>query len=141
MVFRAFWFSFSGEGQKQPSIGVPIKICSKFLKICSKFTGEYLCRSVTSIKLLSNFIEITLRHGCSHVNMQHIFRTPFRKNTSGGLLLEIFPQNLGWYLQPYRYIQASGQSYPYQISMSKKGKSLTTKEINLKLWPVVNHAS
>ena len=74
------------------------------MKICSKFTGEYLCRSVTSIKLLSNFIEITVRHGCSHVNLLHIFRTPFRKNTSGGLLLEIFPQNLGWYLQSYRYI-------------------------------------
>ena len=33
------------------------------LKICSKFTGEYPCRSATSIKLLSNFIEIVLRHG------------------------------------------------------------------------------
>ena len=27
------------------------------------------------------FIEITLRHGCSPVNMLHIFRTPFPKNT------------------------------------------------------------
>ena len=34
----------------------------------------------------SNFIEITLRHGCSHVPLQHIFRTPFLKNTSGLLL-------------------------------------------------------
>ena len=33
------------------------------LKICSKFTGEYPCRSATSIKLLCNFIEIVLRHG------------------------------------------------------------------------------
>ena len=38
------------------------------LKICSKFTWENLCRSVISIKLQSNFIEITLRHGCSPVN-------------------------------------------------------------------------
>ena len=30
------------------------------LKICSKYTGEYPCRSVISIKLQSNFIEITL---------------------------------------------------------------------------------
>ena len=30
------------------------------LKICSKFTGEHLCRSAISIKLQSNFIEITL---------------------------------------------------------------------------------
>ena len=34
----------------------------------------------------SNFIEITLHHGCSPVNLLHIFRTPFIKNTSGGLL-------------------------------------------------------
>ena len=30
------------------------------LKICSKLTGEHPCRSVISIKLQSNFIEITL---------------------------------------------------------------------------------
>ena len=59
------------------------------LKICSKFTGEYPCRSAISIKLLCNFIEITLRHGCSPVNLLHIFRTPFPKNTSGGLLVYI----------------------------------------------------
>ena len=35
----------------------------------------------------SNFIEITLRHGCSTVNLLHIFRTPFPKNSSGWLLL------------------------------------------------------
>ena len=56
------------------------------LKICSKFTGEHPCRSAISIKLQSNFTEITLRHGCSHVNMLHIFRTPVPKNTSGSLL-------------------------------------------------------
>ena len=32
------------------------------LKICSKFTGEHPCRSVISIKLLCNIIEITLQH-------------------------------------------------------------------------------
>ena len=49
------------------------------LKICCKFTGEHPCRNVISIKLQSNFIEIALRHGCSPVNLQHIFRTPFSK--------------------------------------------------------------
>ena len=34
-----------------------------------------------------NFIEIALRHGCSPVNLLHIFRTPFLKNTSERLLL------------------------------------------------------
>ena len=52
------------------------------LKICSIFTGEHSCGSVISMKLHSNFIEITLLHGCSLVNMLHIFRTPFPKNTS-----------------------------------------------------------
>ena len=57
------------------------------LKICSKFTGEHLCRSVISIKLPSNFIKIALRHGCSPVNLLHISRTPSPENTSGGLIL------------------------------------------------------
>ena len=56
------------------------------LKICSKFT-EHPCRSVFSKKLLCNFIEITLQYGCSSVNLLHIFRKPFYKNNSGGLLL------------------------------------------------------
>ena len=45
------------------------------LKICSKFTWEHQCRSVISIMLLCNVIEITLRRGCSPVNLLHIFRT------------------------------------------------------------------
>ena len=57
------------------------------LKIFSKFTGEYPCRSAVSIKLLCNFIEIALRHGCSPVNLLYIFLTPFPRNTSGWLLL------------------------------------------------------
>ena len=46
-------------------------------------------RSATSIKLQSNFIEVTLRHGFSFANLLHMFRTPFLKNTSGRLLLSI----------------------------------------------------
>ena len=70
------------------------------LKICSTFTGEHPCRSAISIKLqssfieiilrhglLSNFIEITLRHGCCPVNLLHVFKTTFSKNTFGRLLL------------------------------------------------------
>ena len=52
------------------------------LKICSKFTGKHPCRSVISIKLL--------RNGCSPVNLLHISRSPFPKNTSGELLLKLF---------------------------------------------------
>ena len=52
------------------------------LKICSKFTGELPCRSVISIKL-----QITLHHGSSPVNLLHIVRTPFPRNTFGWVLL------------------------------------------------------
>ena len=45
-------------------------------------------------KLLCNFIEVALMHGCSPVNLLHILRLPF--STSGGLLmlidLVVFPQ-------------------------------------------------
>ena len=56
-------------------------------KIYSKFTGEHPYRSVISIKLQSKFIEIVLQHWCSSANLLYFFRTPFPKNTSGGLLL------------------------------------------------------
>ena len=57
-------------------------------KICSKFTGEHPCRSAISITLLCNFIKIALWHGCSPVNLLHVFRTPFPSNSSGWLLLK-----------------------------------------------------
>ena len=58
------------------------------LKICKKFTGQHPCRSTISIKLQkSSFIKNAFRYGCSPVKMLHIFRTPFPKNSSGGLLL------------------------------------------------------
>ena len=38
--------------------------------------------------MVANFIEIALRHGCSPVNLLHIFRTPFPRNTSGWMLLQ-----------------------------------------------------
>ena len=59
----------------------------RILKICSKFTGEHTCQSVISIKLQSIFTEITIRHGCSPVNLLHIFRAAFLKSISWWLLL------------------------------------------------------
>ena len=80
--------TLSTKMQKQPPRGVPRK---SVLKICSKFVREHPYRGVISIKLFCNFIEITLRHGCSPVNLLHICRTSFRKNTSGRRLLIDFP--------------------------------------------------
>ena len=62
------------------------------LKICSKFLGEHPCRSVISIKLLCNLIKIKLRHRYSPVNLLHIFKLTFPKNTFGGLLLKFWVQ-------------------------------------------------
>ena len=42
------------------------------------------------IKLQNNFIELAIGHGCSPINLLHIFRTPFDKNNSGGLLVLIW---------------------------------------------------
>ena len=68
---------------------VAIQRCS--YKKCSENTQqiirEHPCRSAISINLQRNFIEIVLRHGRSPVNLLHISRTSFPKNTSGRLLL------------------------------------------------------
>ena len=66
--------------QKQPGGSVFRKIV---LKICSKFTRDHPCRSVISIKMLCNFLENTLWHGWSPVNLLHIFKTLFYNNTFG----------------------------------------------------------
>ena len=55
---------------------VAIQRCS-VEKVFKKYAATLRC----------NFIEIVLWHGCSPVNLLHIFRTPFRKNTSEWLLL------------------------------------------------------
>ena len=74
------------QSHKEPSRGVLRKRCPENMQ---QIKGEHPCRSVISIKLQSNFIEITLRHGCSPVNFLHNFRTPFLKKSSGGLVLTV----------------------------------------------------
>ena len=78
--------SVRGHIQKQLSRCVLRERCSENMQ---QFTGEHPCRSAISIKLRRNFIEITLRHGYSLVNLLHIFRKPLPKNTSRRLLLLI----------------------------------------------------
>ena len=65
--------------QKQPSRGVLNKGCPGSM--------QQIYRRTPMPKCDFNFIEITLRHGCSPVNLLYIFGTPFSKNTSGWLLL------------------------------------------------------
>ena len=56
--------------------------------ICEGVNKQILPLKFSCRILESNFIEMALRHGCSLVNLLHIFRAPFSKNTSEGLLLE-----------------------------------------------------
>ena len=48
-----------------------------------------LTESTAEGKVAKHFIEVTLWHGCSPVNLLHNFRTLFSKYTSGWLLLLI----------------------------------------------------
>ena len=68
--------------QKQPATCILIKRCSGNMQ---QIYREHPCWSVISIKLLWNFIKITFQHGCFPVNLLHIFRITFTKNTSGQL--------------------------------------------------------
>ena len=70
---------------EHPSIGVLIRRCTENMQQIYRITPMSMCDFT---KLLCNFIEIALQHGCSAENLLHISRTPFPKNTSGGLLLK-----------------------------------------------------
>ena len=72
--------------QKQPSIGVITRRCSENMHQIYRRTSMPKCDFKKVAK--SNFIEITLRLGCSPVNLLHLFKTSFPKNTSGWLLLK-----------------------------------------------------
>ena len=76
-----FWIIITRSSPSEVFLGKNV------LKIWSKFIGEHQCRSLISIKLQGIFIETTLQHGCSPVNLLPIFGTTFPNNTSGWLLL------------------------------------------------------
>ena len=71
--------------QKQLSRGVLTKRYSENMQQIYRRTLMPKC---DFNKVARNFIEITLQHGCSPVNLLHIFRTPFSKYTSGWLLID-----------------------------------------------------
>ena len=77
---------------------------SSYKKVFWKYAANL--QENENVKLNSNFIEISLQHGCS-INLMHIIRAVFYKNTSGWLLpkifflyfyLTVFKRNK-WYLQ------------------------------------------
>ena len=66
-------------------------------------------------KTAKTFIEITLRHGYSRVNLLYIFRTPFPKKSSGGLLLLIRNSNVNSQKQLNLTVR---QLYPLAVQIS-----------------------
>ena len=83
--------------QKQSSRGVLRKWCSKNKQQIYRRTPIPKC---DFNNMQSNFIEITLRHGCSPVNLLYIFRTFFPQNISERLLLNgaLCKKNNAWVL-------------------------------------------
>ena len=70
MILQIFFLQFTGwYTQKQLPRGVLKKRCSE---------------NMQQIKLLCNFIEIALRHGCSPVNLLHISEHLFQGKPLGG---------------------------------------------------------
>ena len=70
---------------KKPTIVVLVKRCFENVQQIYRRTLMLGC---DFNKVALQLIEITLRHWCSPVNLLHLFRTPFPKNTSGGLFLK-----------------------------------------------------
>ena len=68
--------------QNQSLIGVFIWSCSENI--------QQIRRSAISLKLQSNFIEITLRHGCSAVKLLNIFKTSFPEKPLNGCFYFLF---------------------------------------------------
>ena len=91
--------------KKQPFRGVLRKRCSENMQ------QMYMRAPTSKCDLLRNFIEIPLRHGCSSVNLLNIFRTPFPKNTPGGLLLYFDDIDicLGFLSQPFTNHRTAGE--------------------------------
>ena len=89
LLIGCYWMKLEYSSAIYRSSRPEVLLGKGVVKICSKFTGEHPCRSAISIKLLCNCIEIALRHGCSPVNLLHIVRTLFPRNTSGWLLVKL----------------------------------------------------
>ena len=97
-MFSKEFFKILRTGPLQSTIKTAVAMTEAALHRCSykKVFWKYPanlqvkkpCRSVISVTLQNNFTEIKLRYGCSPVNLLHIFRAPFPKNTYGGLLLQ-----------------------------------------------------
>ena len=126
-----------GGNQKQPSTGILRKRSSENMQQIYRRTPAPKCDfnkvalqlywNRTLAKLLCNFIEIALRHGCSLVNLLHIFRTTFPRNTSGwlllcNLLLETPVLIHSWAIHLQSILLGNGNFFKYFLSNVRRKK-------------------
>ena len=94
---KVIYLYYEWHPQKQPSIGALRKKCSENMQPIYRRSPMPKC-DFNKVAYCS-LTEIALRHGCSPINLLHMFRAPFYKNTYRGLLLH--PLRL---LEPYWFI-------------------------------------
>ena len=104
-------------------------------KIWSKVTGEHPCRSEISLKLPSNLIEITFRHGCSPVNLQHIIRTPFLRFPLDGCFCFSLIKNMNF----DKNEKESKIGNPFLERQTFSFSSDENRKLKVKLWWVGAH--
>ena len=84
IYFESLRLGYTIKTNKPPAIGVLAKRFSE--NIYQIYSRTAICQSAISC----NFIKIALRHGCSPVNLLHIFRVPFPKKTYARLLRKLY---------------------------------------------------
>ena len=82
IIWQAYWVKIF---RSSPQVFVKTAV----LQICSKFIREHSCGNVISIKLVCNFTETTLPHGCFPLYVLHICRKHYLRNIYGRLLLNL----------------------------------------------------
>ena len=87
-IFILEWFSVMNTSDKssRPEVGVPRKRYSENIQQIYRRTPMPRC---DFNKVASQLYEMALRHGWFPVHLLHIFRTPFPRNTSEWLHLNI----------------------------------------------------
>ena len=83
LTIKTTFYGLTIKIQKQSPIDVPGKRFSENMQQTYRRTFMPKCDFNRVALQLCNFIETALRHGCSPINLLHIFRTSFTKNTSG----------------------------------------------------------
>ena len=93
VIWASLFSAYRLKLQKQPTRGVLRKSCSENMQQIFRRTSTPKC----------DFVEILLRHGYSPVNLLHIFRTFFLRNSSSGLLLKLEVEDFIFYVVVFSF--------------------------------------